>query len=144
MSHMSQSLYSSGLLSHARFLPEESRGFIRFGLNPFIHQVFFPTRSLKPRLVSAPSKGLNPFIHQVFFPTSWRRIKKMRKRIRVSIPLFIRSSFPLGEHQRRSYISMLRLNPFIHQVFFPTLLGLKTRKELFVSQSLYSSGLLSH
>ena len=139
--YSSQSLYSSGLLSHCSGERSVGKGLQR-SLNPFIHQVFFPT-FIFPQIVATRNK--------------------------VSIPLFIRSSFPqkgkIGgrkvKEQSQSlyssgllshlnlkmllYLKVRCLNPFIHQVFFPTIPHRFRRCRIIsTSQSLYSSGLLSH
>ena len=92
-----------------------------FSLNPFIHQVFFPTgiKYAEP-LTEELEEGLNPFIHQVFFPTQVLSASIILKDTAyVSIPLFIRSSFPRTTTMKGGQMKMS-------------------------SQSLYSSGLLSH
>ena len=143
------------------------------GLNPFIHQVFFPTLLSLKRPQTWKTRCLNPFIHQVFFPTEYESVRDCLIENKVSIPLFIRSSFPRDNWQTKEHNQFLkesqslyssgllshiekpikeerlryfmRLNPFIHQVFFPTGYTLTTNDPIVLeSQSLYSSGLLSH
>ena len=88
-----------------------------------------------------------PLFIRSSFPLKPNRVNGGKSLLIVSIPLFIRSSFPqcrpvsCGGHR----LLVWCLNPFIHQVFFPTE---NTRFIIsifaFWSQSLYSSGLLSH
>ena len=116
---LSQSLYSSGLLSHPDSKDPKEMPDSKVSIPLFIRSSF-PLAFSGDYYVSGKKLSLNPFIHQVFFPTyadydvlsfAYANLEsqslyssgllshiesnaKTATFIQVSIPLFIRSSFP--------------------------------------------------
>ena len=114
----SQSLYSSGLLSYGGENDDSirtaqgtrSQSLYSSGLLSYTASIYWTREHYSCR---------NPFIHQVFFPTRGKMEETTLTWKRVAIPLFIRSSF-LPKYSVELAALIPGRNPFIHQVFFPT------------------------